>query len=635
MKKQKRFKGSLGIVLTLIFLYMPLVVMAIFSFNDSKSLSSWSGFSIRWYQELFNNQQMIDAIIVSVSIAILSTAISTVLGTITAIGISKSRPVLRKLILQINNLPIMNPDIVIGISLMLLFSFIKIEKGYLTLLLAHITFCTPFVITNVLPKVRQLDVNLADAAMDLGATPFQALTKVILPQIKPGIISGALLAFTMSFDDFIISYFVSGNGIENISIVIYNMSKRTNPSIYALATIILVVVLLFVCIGTIVPKFCPKFTKKIVNSKVVKVALAVCMIIAIGWSISTGTSKRTLRVYNWGEYIDKTVLDEFEEEYDCQIIYETFDSNEIMYTKYMSGNSYDIMVPSEYMIERLIKEDQLQKIDKDLIPNISNINEGVLGQSFDPNNDYWVPYFCGNVGILYDKTIVDAKDLEEGWDILRNTKYKGQIYMYDSERDSFMVALKALGYSMNTTDQQEIDAAYQWLIDQRAEMDPVYVGDESIDTMISGLKAMAIMYSGDAAAVMADELAKEVDFFSIGTNDLVQYTFAADRMSSGVSYLYQPFHPSILRLVKHVIESAHAEGKWTGMCGEMAGEAIAAPLLIGLGLDEFSMSATSILSQRKLIRSMKKSEMEELAAKAINCGTMDEVVALVKEAVDL
>ena len=518
VKKQKRFKGSLGIVLTLIFLYMPLVVMAIFSFNDSKSLSSWSGFSIRWYQELFNNQQMIDAIIVSVSIAILSTAISTVLGTITAIGISKSRPVLRKLILQINNLPIMNPDIVIGISLMLLFSFIKIEKGYLTLLLAHITFCTPFVITNVLPKVRQLDVNLADAAMDLGATPFQALTKVILPQIKPGIISGALLAFTMSFDDFIISYFVSGNGIENISIVIYNMSKRTNPSIYALATIILVVVLLFVCIGTIVPKFCPKFTKKIVNSKVVKVALAVCMIIAIGWSISTGTSKRTLRVYNWGEYIDKTVLDEFEEEYDCQIIYETFDSNEIMYTKYMSGNSYDIMVPSEYMIERLIKEDQLQKIDKDLIPNISNINEGVLGQSFDPNNDYWVPYFCGNVGILYDKTIVDAKDLEEGWDILRNTKYKGQIYMYDSERDSFMVALKALGYSMNTTDQQEIDAAYQWLIDQRAEMDPVYVGDESIDTMISGLKAMAIMYSGDAAAVMAENENMEFYMPDQGTN---------------------------------------------------------------------------------------------------------------------
>lgn len=146
---------------------------------------------------------------------------------------------------------------------------------------------------------------------------------------------------------------------------------------------------------------------------------------------------------------------------------------------------------------------------------------------------------------------------------------------------------------------------------------------------------VGIMIEIPAAAMLADQFAKEVDFFSIGTNDLVQYTFAADRMSSGVSYLYQPFHPSILRLVKHVIDSAHAEGKWTGMCGEMAGEAIAAPLLIGLGLDEFSMSATSILSQRKLIRSMKKSEMNELAAKALNCGTMEEVVALVKETVEI
>ncbi len=502
--KNFNFNSSLWIGFALAFLYLPLVVMAIFSFNDSKSLSSWSGFSLRWYQELFVNQQMIDAIVVSVSIAILSTVISTILGTITAIGISKSKPILRKIVLQVNNLPIMNPDIVTGIALMLLFSFVKMEKGYLTMLLAHIAFCTPFVITNVLPKVRQLDANLADAAMDLGATPFQALTKVIIPQIKPGIISGALLAFTMSFDDFIISYFVSGNGIENISIIIYNMSKRTNPSIYALATIILVVVLVFVILGTVIPKFFPKATNKVMSSKVVKVVLAGCLLLSVGWSISTGVSKKTLRVYNWGEYIDKSVISKFEEKYDCRIIYETFDSNEIMYTKYMSGNSYDIMVPSEYMIERMIKEDLLQPIDKALVPNLKNINKGILGQSFDPGNNYWVPYFCGNVGILYDKKIVDKEDLEEGWNILRNPKYRGQIYMYDSERDSFMVALKALGYSMNTTVEKEISEAYQWLIDQRSEMDPVYVGDESIDTMISGVKAMAIMYSGDATTVMSE-----------------------------------------------------------------------------------------------------------------------------------
>lgn len=516
--KNFNFNSSLWIGFALAFLYLPLVIMAIFSFNDSKSLSSWSGFSLRWYQELFVNQQMIDAIVVSVSIAILSTVISTILGTITAIGISKSKPILRKIVLQVNNLPIMNPDIVTGISLMLLFSFIKVEKGYLTMLLAHIAFCTPFVITNVLPKVRQLDVNLADAAMDLGATPFQALTKVIIPQIKPGIISGALLAFTMSFDDFIISYFVSGNGIENISIVIYNMSKRTNPSIYALATIILVVVLVFVTLGTLIPKFFPKATNKVMSSKIVKVVLAGCLLLSVGWSISTGVGKKTLRVYNWGEYIDKSVISEFEEEYDCRIIYETFDSNEIMYTKYMSGNSYDIMVPSEYMIERMIKEDLLQPIDKSLIPNLGNINRGILGQDFDQDNNYWVPYFCGNVGILYDKTIVDEDDLKEGWNVLRNPKYRGQIYMYDSERDSFMVALKALGYSMNTTVESEINEAYRWLIDQRSEMEPVYVGDESIDTMISGVKAMAIMYSGDATTVMSENPNMEYYLPEEGTN---------------------------------------------------------------------------------------------------------------------
>lgn len=253
MRKSRKTPKILLISITLLFLYLPLLVMAVFSFNDSTSLSHWEGFSFRWYESLFSNNQMISAIFVSVSIAVLATIISTILGTITAIGLSKSKKIVRTAILQTNNLPILNPEIVTAISLMLLFSFLGINRGYVTLLIAHIVICTPFVITNVLPKVRQMDVHLADAAMDLGATPLQALVKVIIPQIKPGIFAGALMAFTISFDDFIISYFVSGNGIENISIVVYNMSRRTNPSIYALATIILVVILVIVFIGTFVP----------------------------------------------------------------------------------------------------------------------------------------------------------------------------------------------------------------------------------------------------------------------------------------------------------------------------------------------------------------------------------------------
>ena len=518
MNKKVSIGPKLYIALCFIFFYLPIAITMLFSFNSSKSLTHFTGFSFRWYEKLITDRDIISAVYVSISIAIISTLVSTVLGTITSIGLSRSRKVLKEWVLSVNDLPIMNPDIVTAIGLMILFSSIKLGRGYLTMLLAHIAFCTPYVITSVYPKVRRMDHNLANAAMDLGATPFQALTKVIIPQIKPGIISGILLAFTLSFDDFIVSYFVSGNGIENISIVIYNMSKRTNPSIYALATIILVVVLIVVVLGTIIPRVFPKATDKLLKSKVVKVILAGCLLISVGWSISAGIGKKTLRVYNWGEYIDKSVISDFEDKYDCKVVYETFDSNEIMYTKYVSGNSYDIMVPSEYMIERLIKEERLQPIDKSIVTNFDNINKGILGQSFDPNNDYWVPYFCGNVGILYDKTVVDENDLKEGWNILRNPKYKGQIYMYDSERDSFMVALKALGYSMNTTDKKEIDDAYNWLIDQRSEMDPVYVGDEVIDTMSSGVKAMAIMYSGDATTVMSENPNMEYYLPEEGTN---------------------------------------------------------------------------------------------------------------------
>ena len=238
MRKEKKLSKVIIISLCMVFLYFPIFIMAVFSFNGAKSLSHFGGFSGRWYAQLFNNTQLLNAIFV---------------GTITAIALSKSKKTIRTLVQQVNNLPIMNPEIVTAISLMLLFSFVSFEKGYMTMLLAHIAFCTPYVITNVYPKVKQLDDNLADAAMDLGATPFQTLTKVIIPQIKPGIFAGALLSFTMSFDDFIISYFVSGNGVENISIVVYNMSKRVDPSIYALSTVILVVILIGVLLGTFVP----------------------------------------------------------------------------------------------------------------------------------------------------------------------------------------------------------------------------------------------------------------------------------------------------------------------------------------------------------------------------------------------
>ena len=251
--KKKKVGAILYIILCFLFFYLPIVVTMIYSFNSSKSLTRFESFSLRWYENLFSNGEIMKAVYVSITIALLATAISTILGTLTAIGLSKSRKVIKELIINVNNVPIMNPDIVTAIGLMILFSSLHLEKGYVTMLLAHIAFCTPYVITSVYPKVRNMDPNLANAAMDLGATPFQALTKVILPMLKEGIYAGVLLAFTMSFDDFVISYFVTGNGVSNISIIVYNMTKRTNPTINALSTIVILVIVITLVLINVIP----------------------------------------------------------------------------------------------------------------------------------------------------------------------------------------------------------------------------------------------------------------------------------------------------------------------------------------------------------------------------------------------
>ncbi len=210
-----------------------------------------------------------------------------------------------------------------------------------------------------------------------------------------------------------------------------------------------------------------------------------------------------LRIFNWGEYMGENLISNFEKEFGVNVTVEFFDSNEMMYTKLQSGESYDLLVPSDYMIERLIADGSLTKLDKSLIPNLTNLAEGVKNLSYDPDNSYSVPYFWGNVGIVYDKTEVPEALIEEqGFSILKNTDYKGNLYMYDSERDSFMVAFKSLGYSMNTENDTEIQAAYEWLKELNDTMEPAYVTDEVIDNMINGSKALAVVYSGDATVIL-------------------------------------------------------------------------------------------------------------------------------------
>ena len=537
MKKKTSVGSKIILTLTMLFFYLPILYIIIFSFNDSRSLTKFGGFSLRWYEKMFADSTMMEAVLYTVIIAVIATVVATVVGTITAIGLSKSRKVVQKMVERINDLPVMNPDIVTAISLLMFFSVLTVKKGFGTLLIAHIMFCISYVMLSVTPKLRSLDPNLIDAAMDLGATPFQALTKVIVPQIKPGIVSGALIAFTMSFDDFVISYFTTGNGVNNISILVYTMSKRVNPSINALSTIVILLITLVLGVVNIVPIVREKREKdgkssRAVSRKAMAAVAAVLVLAVVGGTVGARLSQQhksaaavekygsnVLKLYLPGEYLGENVISDFEKQYGVRVIVENFDSNEMMYTKLMAGDRYDVIIPSDYMIERLMNEDFLQPLDKSMIPNMENMSDAVLGMSYDPDNTYSIPYFWGSVGLVYNHENVDPAVIEsEGWEVLRNTDYAGHIYIYDSERDSFMMAFKALGYSMNTEDPNEINDAYEWLLQMNNTMSPVYVTDEVIDGMMNGYKDIAVVYSGDAAVVLDEN--EDMSFYmpSQGTN---------------------------------------------------------------------------------------------------------------------
>jgi spermidine/putrescine-binding protein len=233
-----------------------------------------------------------------------------------------------------------------------------------------------------------------------------------------------------------------------------------------------------------------------------KKIIALTMLLMLVLTGCGSTPKATLKVYNWGVYIDESLIQEFETENNVRVIYDNFDSNEMMYTQLASGEVYDVVIPSDYTIERMISEDMLQTLDLSIIKNYNNLLDNLKSLPFDENNEYAIPYFWGNVGLVYHKDNVSLADLEtQGWNVLANPKYEGRIFIYDSERDTFMVALKALGYSANTTSEIELNDAYAWLQNVNATMSPVYVTDEVIDQMINGTKDLAIMYSGDAVYV--------------------------------------------------------------------------------------------------------------------------------------
>ncbi len=516
-KRLKKWIEDLYLAIVLLFLYAPIFTMMVLSFNNSKSRTQWGGFTTKWYGQMFENSAITDALYYTLIIAFFSALIATVIGSAAAIGINQMKKLPRTIAMGVNNIPMLNSEIVTGISLMLVFIAFGITLGFRTILLAHITFNVPYVILNVMPKLKQTDRYAYEAAQDLGATPLQAFFKIVFPDIFPGILSGFLMAFTMSLDDFIITHFTRGAGINTLSTLIYSEVRRgIQPSMYALSTVIFVTVLALLFITNFAPenqKGVPAsqaeaaMKKRRRNNNIRKGILAaasfviVCSVSFFTYQKYSASHSDELYVYNWGEYIDPQVIDMFEEETGIHVTYDMFETNEEMYPVIEAGAvRYDAVCPSDYMIQKMAENGLLTEVNFNNIPNLSNIDETFLEQSrsFDPDNSYSVPYTWGTVGILYNTKIIEEKGLPvpTKWSDLWNPAYEGEILMQDSVRDAFMVALKSLGYSMNTTDEGELKEARDLLIRQKPLVQ-AYVIDQVRDKMIGGEAAIGVIYSGE------------------------------------------------------------------------------------------------------------------------------------------
>ena len=508
----RKYLQKIYLALIFILLYAPIVTLVVLSFNQSKTRAKWGGFTLKWYKELFQNEQIMSAFYTTLIIAFVSAAIATIIGTAAAIAIQGMKQKWKTMYMGLTNIPMMNAEIVMGVSLMLLFIAFHMTLGFGTILIAHITFNIPYVILSVSPKLKQTNRYTYEAAMDLGASPVKAFFKVVFPDIVPGVLSGFMLAFTMSLDDFVITHFTKGPGIDTLSTKIYTeVRKGIKPEIYALSTIMFVTVLVLLILVNYSPKEeeettvrkkvrRPSKVKKIIIRRVIPVTI--CILFIGGgfyYAEESGVvNDDKLVVYNWGEYIDPEVLTIFEEETGINVVYEEFETNEILYPKVSSGAiAYDVVCPSDYMIQRMIENDLLTEINFDNIPNIKNIGKQYMEQSrqFDPENKYSVPYCWGTVGILYNKTMVDEP--VNSWSILWDPKYKDNILMQDSVRDAFGATLKYLGYSLNSTDLDELTEAKNLLIEQKPLVQ-AYVIDQVRDKMIGNEAALGVIYSGEA-----------------------------------------------------------------------------------------------------------------------------------------
>lgn len=480
------------------FLYIPIIVLILFSFNESKLNAVWTGFSLKWYKNLINNYGILNAVKNSIVVALVSTIISVIIGTLASVGMYRYKFKGKSVLDAALYIPIVIPEIVLGIALLTFFSQVNLPRGIITLILAHITFSISYVVIVVRARLEGFDRALEEAAMDLGCTPLETFMKVTLPVIMPGIVAGGLLAFTLSLDDVIISFFVAGPDSMTLPLKVFSMVKfGVTPEINALSTILMIFTLSIVI-------FAERLKNSNMKSKNVLIILTVIIFCIAGFSgrvwlkgKSLEAQREELNVFNWSEYLPQSVIEKFEDTYNIKVNYSTFSSNEEMLAKLMAGgDQYDLVVASDYMVEVMGKQNILDNINKDKIPNYSNIAPEFTNLPFDKENKLSIPYMwlAGVIAVDSSKVKEDIKGYEDLW----NSEYKNSLVVLDDQRVIIGMALKKLGYSINETDEDALQKAKEELKKLKPNI-KAYDSDSPKTLLINGEAKIGFVWGAEAS----------------------------------------------------------------------------------------------------------------------------------------
>lgn len=504
MTKKKKTVGIIYSLLMYTFLYIPIIVLIVFSFNQSKLNAVWTGFTLDWYKKLATNYSLLAALKNSLLIAFISSIASVMIGTLAAIGLYRHNFKGKAVMDGLLYVPIVIPEIVLGIALLAFFKMLNMDMGMITLILAHITFSISFVVVVVRSRLEGFDRSIEEAAMDLGATPFQTFMKVTLPVIMPGVVAGGLLAFTLSLDDVIISFFVSGTSSTTLPMKIFAMVKfGVTPEINALSTVLIVLTVLVSLAGE-------RLKSSNISLKSLRSVFAVILVVIVlftggVWKASKASNGYVgeLNIFNWSDYIPKNVIEEFERRYHIKVNCASYGSNEEMLAKIMAGGvNYDLVVAADYMVDAMKKQDLIQKIDTKSLTNFDNIGAQFKGLYYDENNEYTVPYMRSEAVIVVDSSKIKDGEIT-GYEDLWKSKYKDSIVMLDDPRGVIGITLKTLGYSFNETDQGRLNEAKAKLKKLQPNIKS-YDSDNAKSMLISREVPIGIAWSAEAGFAMAE-----------------------------------------------------------------------------------------------------------------------------------